>query len=1259
MAVSGSGAGGDWAARLRWLPGFFEPGEHPAAAAEMPYRIAGGETFLRMMLERVRRQAIADGEHAGTRPLERFNLEAEGSWLKGLLEAWAAVGEVLSFYQERIANEGYLATAREDLSIRELVRLIDYRPFPGAGAGTHLAFGLLDIKDMPEQVLIPVGTSVMSLPTKAELPQSWETVEEILGRPCWNELKPRVPHVEVPASLPASATSARLRGLEEGLEAGAPILILGTAAGESRPSLRRLVEAVAVAGEDGAPDSTRVVWQGELSTPLSEPLEAVEVLALDQRFDLFGRAAPEWDELADEVKREFSSVRGGVAVAAAGEPWRSISPGLPEGPVTALVAGPDGSIYAGTDDGIYRCVDGETWSRSGSDLVGVRIETLATDGQSQVYAGTTKNGVLRTSDGETWETVLGESRGEPIFGLGLGRRDRPRSGRLPLAPVRALLPSRHGLYAGTDRGVFVFDPLRDRWRAINRGLPGTSRETGRSDLVVRALAPGRGERELYAGTDAGVYHSSRGGRRWRSFSRGLPGFDLETGECATAVNALLADFDPRARTAYLFAGTGEGVFRSIDGGDWQTASGGLPGTDPETGLSATEVRSMVLASDAATLETVLHAGTPAGVFGSSDHGDYFSPVADELASRPVTALALSPAGGLLAAVPKGGFELDGWPRFHLREGRVDLDTLTTEIGEGDWLALSQDDGGSEHRRSVFRARSVTSVQRSDFTLSALVTRVVPDRPIPGAELYDLRRARLLAGPRRLELLAGRLPVHEPLAAERVALDVAPGTVEPFDAPRQVIVSGRPMRAAFFGDIDFETDDGERLEAAAGAELQVLAHAAAGERLRLVLRRGDGAAGEALVPASSFAWRSAREEDGEVSQRVTAAWLDGAGAGEPALVLNPPLAACYDPRTVTIRANVAEASQGKTVPMDVLGAGDSTQAHQRFPLKVLPLTYLRNATAKGYSSTLEVRVNGVRWRQVPSLWNAGPGDQVYMVRPDRDGAPAVIFGDGVHGSRLPTGHENVVASYRSGMWPDALEAHKLRVLQVATLGLQEVTNPLPVAAGRGPESADETRWRAPLSLRTLDRIVSLQDHEDFCLTYAGIIKARGAALDTGGGRLLQVTIATADGAPVSAGDDFHRQLIAAIEAARGYPAAISIDSCRRIRFQLEAEVLYDPDHRASDVVAEVRRRLGRAYAYERARFGARVSASELLERIGAVRGVVSASLERLHRDGAEPALAAYVEAAPARWDRRRARVVPAELLELKTRGGVTLKMVAER
>ena len=43
----------------------------------------------------------------------------------GLLDAWATVGDVLTFYQERIANEAYLRTATERLSVLELARLIN------------------------------------------------------------------------------------------------------------------------------------------------------------------------------------------------------------------------------------------------------------------------------------------------------------------------------------------------------------------------------------------------------------------------------------------------------------------------------------------------------------------------------------------------------------------------------------------------------------------------------------------------------------------------------------------------------------------------------------------------------------------------------------------------------------------------------------------------------------------------------------------------------------------------------------------------------------------------------------------------------------------------------------------------------------------------------------------------------------------------------------------------------------------------------
>ncbi len=41
------------------------------------------------------------------------------------------------------------------------------------------------------------------------------------------------------------------------------------------------------------------------------------------------------------------------------------------------------------------------------------------------------------------------------------------------------------------------------------------------------------------------------------------------------------------------------------------------------------------------------------------------------------------------------------------------------------------------------------------------------------------------------------------------------------------------------------------------------------------------------------------------------------------------------------------------------------------------------------------------------------DRVYTIRFDEDGEAKIIFGDGVHGARLPTGASNVVASYRFG------------------------------------------------------------------------------------------------------------------------------------------------------------------------------------------------------------------------------------------------------
>ena len=126
-----------------------------------------------------------------------------------LLDAWATVGDVLTFYQERIANESYLRTATERLSVLELARLINYQLRPGVAASTYVAFTLEEAKGAlgqalaigttatlaPEKlppVIIGIGTKVQSIPGPGEEAQTFETIEEIEARVTWNAIKPRL-----------------------------------------------------------------------------------------------------------------------------------------------------------------------------------------------------------------------------------------------------------------------------------------------------------------------------------------------------------------------------------------------------------------------------------------------------------------------------------------------------------------------------------------------------------------------------------------------------------------------------------------------------------------------------------------------------------------------------------------------------------------------------------------------------------------------------------------------------------------------------------------------------------------------------------------------------------------------------------------------------------------------------------------------------------------------------------------------------------
>ena len=134
------------------------------------------------------------------------------------------------------------------------------------------------------------------------------------------------------------------------------------------------------------------------------------------------------------------------------------------------------------------------------------------------------------------------------------------------------------------------------------------------------------------------------------------------------------------------------------------------------------------------------------------------------------------------------------------------------------------------------------------------------------------------------------------------------------------------------------------------------------------------------------------------------------------------------RSLKQTANIIEAYDAigghSAVANEILGSGDATNPGQDFQLSQSPVTYLANGA--GYASTIALTVNGLPWAEVAKFYGQAPNATVFVTREDNQGATHVMFGDGVNGARLPTGVNNVVATYRIGAGAASPPAGKLTV-----------------------------------------------------------------------------------------------------------------------------------------------------------------------------------------------------------------------------------------
>jgi len=290
--------------------------ENPPGLSSINYRIGNYSDFFESMQARL--SSVDFPALAGLTTRE------SGDFSIALSDALACSLEVLGFYTERYAQEHYLRTATERLSVGEMARLIGYRLAPGVAASTHLAFTLQSLPGAPaEPIGIPPGTRVQSVPGQDEAAQTFETVAEASARAEWNAIPVQT---STPWKPQSGDTGLWLAGIDTRLKAGDAILIVGSDRMINAGSEHWDVRVLASVETDTGNARTRVAWNHPLGSgfpAMSPAIRGIEVHALRQRTALFGHNAPDPNLMSRGTSTTGSNITIKIDIAASPWVWKN------------------------------------------------------------------------------------------------------------------------------------------------------------------------------------------------------------------------------------------------------------------------------------------------------------------------------------------------------------------------------------------------------------------------------------------------------------------------------------------------------------------------------------------------------------------------------------------------------------------------------------------------------------------------------------------------------------------------------------------------------------------------------------------------------------------------------------------------------------------------------------------------------------------------------------------------------------------------
>lgn len=1096
-----------------------------------------------------------------------------------LLEAFAATADVLTFYQERLANEAFLRTATERQSVGELAKLIGYQLFRGVSASTDVVFTVSEPAALPPTAPLPVavpapqpveiatGTRVQSIPGAAEMPQLYETDESLEARPQWNLL---LPLARVDQNLAVGGTQLMIA------DADAPgvgdlVLLLGAAGGA-------IVQVSRVESEDAAA-ATRLVWDTGLPIGFSTA-SGYRALAVTQAAAVFGHAAVSWSALSIAARADYLGVsvqdyheRVDEDPSVARE-WQGFTIYAPH---SEKIYQPGPNVIQPTLEGVLAEVlaTTEKVGKAAADAAMRSIPDTAIDASGALGGAVqaTLQGLMSSNLGSTLSADTLAIKDAVVTLLtdlipvaDLATQDSPDSLSFTEPSLAELISAvidlnnqDAGLTTGLNNVVNAVNTLVDTTTlGTNAGhLASVVSPVNLINQVLTELTAAFEPLGESAERLVGALDRLRIALADAAVSQALAGLVSSIAETAVMVGMVDTADDLHQLVRYVTA-VGDLAVRTSPGVNLVAQFNEF--------LSSLETATTASMQGKLAFDNVVDVGSEAALLGVAA-GAAGGAIALYPQLAPLLIINMAMAGAAESSAEAFSAAINrtldramqpvAVPRpashagYTALQATIDLDRVYARLRPGMHVILSRP--GAQR---AFRVASVSRRTRAQFLLSAEVTRLVLEGE--DLELFadGVRDTTVFVADRELSL---------PLVSESSA------------------VAGRHLRL-------------DRVV----PELHV--------GRRILLSGFDSASGEARVETAFVE-----------SFRLVDDFRRSADPRLCELCFAEPLKFAYRRRDLRLFGNVAAASHGESTH-EILGSGDATKPFQSFALKQSPLTYTSASTPDGVRSSLRILVNDVLWREVPFFLDEAPDARVYVTRLAASGALEVQFGDGVNGARLPTGSNNVRAAYRKGTGlAGRVRRAELSQLMSKPLGLDAAINPAATQGAADPESLDDARHNAPLTVLTLGRAVSLKDYEDFANAFAGIAKAQAAWFWDGRQRVILITVAGSDGMALDPAGATLSNLRDALRRQGDPHVSFSILTYRPAFFRTALRVVIDADGGEESVFATVNQRLRARFAFASRRFSQPVTLGELVHTVQQTAGVVAVDVARLYRDGRNPAL----------------------------------------